>query len=343
MTRLRARSDDPLRKMTRKMVELPWPGHVSRDISFPYGDLYESIKFDALYRRQNEFKGDFVFHYTSAETFEKLISSEADLLLSRFNEMNDDEEVIYGWSQVLCFLEWTDGIQGLKLRLFRQAFDYRMYHTSQVPWVVSFSESPDSLSQWGMYTDRKLGGCSIAFDFRELNYAAERIQRGGSRDFDVFFLPCYYHHDDVRRILELWFEGCREVFGVIQKEEYKTVKSQRCELIEPLMFDMLMLATIIKYPGFEAEREWRLIIVPKHSESLEPVLLHGKYRYGINKCFSDRKPIYTMRWIRGVGASPHPKDSRSDRFWHLFDSFCAAGRRQWETGAWQSEIPYNGR
>ena len=154
MTRLRLRKDDPFRGMKAAMQKLPWPDSVARDAVVKYGDFYQSIIFNALYRRQAKFKGDFVFHYTSVDVFKKLIAPDGDLLLTRFDELNDDSEFEYGWQVVLNKLEWCSGISKLKLRLFVREMSIRRHEGARVPWIMSFSEAPDSLSQWSMYTDR---------------------------------------------------------------------------------------------------------------------------------------------------------------------------------------------
>ena len=102
-----------------------------------------------------------------------------------------------------------------------------------------------------------------------------------------------------------------------------------------------------KHSGFEAEREWRLFVIPnpikKETPIAPPFILNGKHRYGFNMCFAEKRSLYTMKWIRGVAVSPQPAAILSDRFWKVFDAFCKAGRAQWETGGWQSGIPYNGK
>lgn len=347
MTRLRLRKDDPLKGMTAEFNKLPWLGKANRDAAFRYGDFYQSIVFNALYRRQAKFKGDYVFHYTSAGVFKKLIAPGGDLLMTRFDELNDSSEFEYGWQQVLSELEWHCGISKLKIRLFVREMANRREEGVQIPWIMSFSEAPDSLSQWDMYTDRCHGGCSIAFDFREINYTVEKIRNNGGGCFDLCFLPCLYNRYEVGRAWKLLCTQHAAELAAIKNLAYSELKVRRADLIQPLMPDLLMLAAIIKHPGFEGEHEWRLMVRLKsnspESSSLSPIILNGKHRLGFNMCFGKNKQKYTMKWIRGVGASPQPSATQTVRFWKLFDDFCSAGRKQWETGAWMSEIPYNGK
>ena len=347
MTRLRLRKDDPLRDMMAAIRNLPWPDKLSRDSVFPYGDFCQSVKFDTLFRRQGQFKGDFVFHYTSCETFQRLIAPDGDLLMTRFDELNDDSEFEYGWQQVMGELEWRYDIRGRKAGLFVREMMNRCAEGVRIPWIMSFSESADSLSQWGMYTDRQHGGCSVVFDFREINYITESIRRNGHCCFEVFFLPCLYSRDEIKRGLKIWSLRYMDILEEIKNLEYQEVKAHRESLICPLISDLVMLAAIIKHPGFEAEREWRLFVIPnptpKGTPIAPPFILNGKHRYGFNMCFAAKRPLYTMKWIRGVGVSPQPTATLSDRFWKVFDAFCKAGREQWETGVWQSGIPYNGK
>ena len=333
--------------MRAELKKLPWPSKMGRDVVFHYGDFYQTIVFNALYRRQAKFKGDFVFHYTSFDVFKKLIASDADLLMTRFDELNDDSELEYGWQQVLRELEGRCGISKLKLRLFNQEMVSRREEGVQIPWVMSFSEAPDSLPQWDRYTNRNTGGCSIAFDFREINYMAEGLSKDKSSCFETSFLPCLYNQDEIGRAWRIFCSKWKSELKDTKGLTYQAVKAFKGRFLYPLMSDLLMLAAIIKHPGFESEREWRLIAVPRNArEGIKipaPILLKGKHRYGLNMCFAKNKPLYTMKWIRGVGVSPHPKESRFDRFWMVFDEFCNAGRKQWETGVWLSEIPYNGK
>lgn len=348
MTRLRMRKDDPLRQMKAEMAKLPWPQRACRDMLVLYGDFYQNITFSALYRRQGEFNADFVYHYTSIEVFEKLIASGGDLLLTRFDELNDDSEFEYGWDTVMDYLSWHYHIRGHKLGLFWRELNKRREEGGYIPWVMSFSEAPDSLYQWSMYTSREQGGCSIAFDFRELNYVVESIRKAEHREFDVCFLPCLYDSDEKNRVLKVWAARNKEALNCLENLSYFDLKKRQDELVKPLLADIFMLAAIIKHYSFKFEREWRLLVMPKTNATIKTrqkqFELGGKHRYGFNACFSGAAvPLFSTRWIRGVGISPHPRKTRSDRFWHAFDAFCAVGRKQSETGIWQSDVPYNGR
>lgn len=346
MTRLRLRNNDSFRAMKAELKKLPWPSRIGQDVVFHYGDFYQSIVFNALYRRQAKFKGDFVFHYTSFDVFKKLIAPGADLLMTRFDELNDDSELEHGWQRVLRELEWSCGISKLKLRLFNHEMVSRREEGVQIPWLMSFSEAPDSLPQWGRYTNRSTGGCSIAFDFREINYISEGIRKDECGCFEMRFLPCLYNQDEIGRAWRIFCNKWKSELKKIKDLTYQEVKAFKDYFVCPLVPDLFMLAAIIKHPGFESEREWRLIVVPRNVKKgttiPTPILLKGRHRYGLNMCFAKNRPLYTMNWIRGVGVSPHPKETRSDRFWMVFDEFCNAGRKQWETGVWQSEIPFNG-
>lgn len=348
MTRLRMRKDDPLRQMNAEMSKLPWPQRACRDMLVLYGDFYQNITFSALYRRQGEFNADFVFHYTSMETFEKLIEPGGDLLLTRFDELNDDSEFEYGWNAVMDYLSWHHDIRGHKAGLFWREMHKRREEGICLPWVMSFSEAADSLYQWSMYTNRQNGGCSIAFDFRELNYVVETIRHSVHNEFDVYFLPCLYDSEEKSRIFNIWSTRNKEILAQVKNLPYMELKKRQKEVLGPLLPDVFMLSAIIKHYSFKFEREWRLLIIPKASgvakSRQQPFELGGKQRYGFNTCFSEvGVPLFSARWIRGVGISPHPRQTRSNRFWHAFDAFCAAGRKQSETGLWQSEVPYNGR
>ena len=346
MTRLKLRKDDPIRNMMATMRGLPCPSKVADNFVIQYGDFYESIIFDVLYRRQPKFKRDFVFHYTSLEVFDKLIAPDGDLLMTRFNELNDYTELTLGWQYVMKRLKWSGYITGLKARFF-ESEKKRMIENSRIPYIMSFSEAGDDLSQWRGYTDRESGGCSIAFDFREINYTVYSVRKKEGGLFDFYFLPCLYEDEGTARVWNIWRDIRKSKLEEIRSLSYKELKPLKEWLIRPLVEELLVLSAIIKHHGFCSEREWRLMVVPKSREQVEaipePILLNGKHRYGLNMCFGLKKPLYSEKWIRGVGTSPHPKTSLPDRFWKSFDDFCKAGRKQWETGAWMSEIPYRGK
>ncbi len=347
MTRLRLRKNDPLRGLVLAIRGLPRPSRVDCGLVFPYRDFYHSILLDALFRRQDKFKGDFVFHYTSLDVFEKLIKPDGDLLMTRFDELNDDSEFEYGWQQIVQKMECNCGMQRRKVKLFVREKARMCAEGLQVPWIMSFSELPDSLSQWSMYTNRKSGGCSIAFDFREINYTVDVLRRDKRVEFDVWFLPCLYDWFEIERVWKVWCHEHNGALNAIMNLDYCDLKRRQADIFHPLIDDLFMLAAIIKHPGFSAEREWRLVVSPKKAANcnshVKPITVGAKHRYGFNMCFAKNKPLYTMKWIRGVGLSPNPDKSRYDRFWKVFDDFCKAGRKQWETGVWLSEIPYNGK
>ena len=59
--------------MEAELQKLSWFDRIDYKNIFHHGVFYQSIVFNALYRRQAKFNGDFVFHYTSVDVFKKLI------------------------------------------------------------------------------------------------------------------------------------------------------------------------------------------------------------------------------------------------------------------------------
>ena len=321
--------------------------------------------FDFLFERcAKHFDGHgMLYHYTSFDTLQRFVEDDGDFYCTNALALNDDSELIQGLSIAKNYLQkhfcWTEEC----LNWFEIAYRKLIVDGGVVlPWVMSFSRDGDSLTQWGMYTDRQRGGISIGIRRDNLWNAIDRIPGGYSKvvkvegegmvdqwknpAFLMQLLPCLYSETDKDVIDELFeFRGmtCRVAFERIGKAKYHNEVLPE-DLVTAIMA-IMEVSIVVKNEAFINEQEERLILFPKTSRLDDCELLGGKPRWrtyiGRTRKEGVGNPKYqALRGMfREIWISPHGERRvlmQNVRF--LLDKygmdFCAIKR---------SALPYNGR
>jgi len=113
--------------------------------------------------------------------------------------------------------------------------------------VCSFSEEPDSLSQWRAYGG-KSGGFAIGFPGETLF--------SDFKNTGIHFGKCIYDKDEQRNFIQ---EIVNDVFDTHKNWPKDGQDDYGRRLPNQLIPNLLRYAALLKHKSFEAEKEWRFI------------------------------------------------------------------------------------
>lgn len=318
--------------------------------------------YDFLWERRKELlKGEgLLYHYTSLGTFEKLLEDDGDFYCTNALMLNDDSELVSGLDIIQKHLKEKFGWTEDRMRWFAVGYRKLIAEGAIVlPWIMSFSRAKDSLTQWGMYTDRQKGGVSIGLRRDSLWDAIDRLpgryskvaidsdSNGSSKSaFILRLLPCLYAETDQELINELF-----EFRGTQSQDVFKRIgRVAHSEDIDPRDFQVALMtilevAVLVKHEAFRNEQEERLVLLPKTNVLQDCKILGGKPRWQtyIAETRKEGEGKASLKFLRGmfqeVMISPHG-DRQSlwltTRF--LLEKY---GMNFCELKC--SELPYNGR
>jgi hypothetical protein len=193
-----------------------------------------------------------LFHYTNAEALRCILTSKA-LWATHFRSLNDASEFSHGKEIVDVLMAAAVGAASGGERGFleraRPLLEAASNDEKLEPYVVSFCrDNGNRLSQWRAYGD---GGAGFAIGF---GYRRLRKHFGSVR-----VLPCVYDERLQQKILSQTVEEYgRAVQAAVSKWPALANPIEgfcRCNFISLL----LAYFALFKHPGFEEEREWRLV------------------------------------------------------------------------------------
>lgn len=124
-------------------------------------------------------------------------------------------------------------------------------------FVFSMSERQDVLSQWRAYCPR--GGFAVGINVSELAEVAAR--------HDFHLARCAYDSQEHRRLLAPIIDNAFAAAERELAERPGPLEEVRERIIGPFLNAFVNVAPLIKNSAFEEEKEWRLISVPKASNS----------------------------------------------------------------------------
>ena len=295
-----------------------------------------------------------VYHYTTIDTFAKLLADEADFYCTHYKALNDDSEFRLG---ILYALNYFDrkGVRSTSPHKFvGDAFLGMMHQKVLVPWITSFSGARDSLPQWIAYT-KDSGGYAIGFRYRDIHKAVSALmtrqsalasQRISKMKKMIYLLPCIYIEADggltrmmyrsiqpsdvADRLLEF-------LLGEYQDNLAAIFEPRGSQVREAIVAAVLLFASMVKHVSFSHEQEYRLVVQARlNKDTLKRCeLIGGKPRIhsNVNKII---KPLRLS--ISEIGRSPHGNLA-------LLDSTAELFRLKYgcEYGLYRSTSPYNGR
>lgn len=136
---------------------------------------------------------------------------------------------------------------------------------TRATYVASFSEDPDSLSQWRAYGSGT-GGVAIGFDPGDLG-AIAREQEGQ-------LLPCIYDEGRQEELMGTLVSDFQEQFRADCSAAPSLDEFTR-ELTLHFAESLIDLAPVVKHPAFREEKEWRLVVSAERPGRLQTSFRDG--------------------------------------------------------------------
>lgn len=191
-----------------------------------------------------------LFHYTNPVGLHGILTNR-EIWATSIHYLNDSSEFLHAVEIARCqtilaedLME--DELEILAINEMRSRLEKINHHRV---FVVSFSEDSDRLSQWRAYCGT--GGYSIGFESKAL------ISRSEMSKYSLH--KCIYdeklQEQTVKDAINLCIKPLKDQEKVKNHEPGKLL--ERIALFFVLL--ILHLAPLFKHPGFEEEREWRLV------------------------------------------------------------------------------------
>ena len=201
----------------------------------------------------------FLYHYTSLDSLRGIVEND-ELWLSHLFFQNDSEEYKYGIQLINEELEEQDDkVKDRSSRIILKALTEGLeILKKRSGFSLSFSEQPDSLSQWRAYANQ---GVAIGFKKEEL------IQKGKGM---VSLNKCNYDREYQKmKIKDIIFEIIGEYQRKFEINQHSKTEAEReiaKYVVDPVVTDALDdfimelsdICHTYKHNGFYQEREWRI-------------------------------------------------------------------------------------
>lgn len=210
---------------------------------------------------------DTIYHYTSVDVLNEMCKESGDFLATHFMSLNDSNEFFLG---VQLALKELEKCPALPARIRAGLPDFQKNAREQivaflrsesiVPWIVSFSQEADSLSQWVSYTDRLRGGVSIGFDRGALQTAVRETMEkthSSNANLTAHLMRCHYTNGDDA---EDWL---RNAFASVMSKRRNKGMSLGIQK-QRLLAAIILCAVAIKNESFSPEQETRLVLLASH-------------------------------------------------------------------------------
>jgi hypothetical protein len=203
-------------------------------------------------------------HYTDAFGVHGIISSDC-LWATATQFSNDLSEIEYAvsiaieiikemWGSKKAMSPWEKVLAEHLMQLFATPL-----HTFGQPFIVSFCEDGDLLSQWRAYG--RTSGFSLAFNPLSQGDKVRLVSRYG---FRTMVKKVVYDHDKQRERLRFIM---RRLIKLVNGFSFATTSSRgasaHVELALLLILEMTDWVCAIKHRAFSEEKEWRIITYPK--------------------------------------------------------------------------------
>ena len=250
-----------------------------------------------------------LYHYTTADVFDKLVEEGGELYCTHYMDLNDKVEFWKGFKYFSDYLvrkygnEPKEEILELQTAMKSLKDVWRKLHKLYVdaPWIMSFTTERDSLSQWRSYTDHTNGGVSVGFEKNGLENVLQECREKNGAGWDVVLFPCIYYGSGVDerldRLIDLLLERIDTNLSLWPEELNRTI---------------YLLSSIIKDASFEMEHEWRLVIQATDKVALKGAqVIGGKARLPLGIGMKGERRVGGL--MKEVLLSPH---GNKNRLWH---------------------------
>jgi hypothetical protein len=193
-----------------------------------------------------------LFHYTSAQSFLGVLTSDA-MWASHARYLNDPSELVYASGLIEAALGRWERRCGESSRRVMQTTCHMLTHLGETDalFAASFSEVGDLLSQWRGYGDFG-GGYAVGVRAAELDLAGKLA--------GVTLRPVVYERQAQTRIVE------QTLARFCGEEQAGGGPAERARARD-LHARLAMQAIFFKHSSFSEEREWRAVAVVDHASA----------------------------------------------------------------------------
>ncbi|HET7831740.1 MAG TPA: DUF2971 domain-containing protein [Gallionella sp.] len=201
---------------------------------------------------------DRLFHYTTLNGLRGIVESKS-LWLTRTAYLNDRSELKDAISLFQSEANiWASNLEAANVDvadlLTTTATQLDSFHETHI-CLASFCEDGDLLSQWRGYGG---SGSGVALGFS--GQTLERVNRTGWAKL----LRCLYdtneHRQVIRDLIRLLIKGYETWKKVVSSEKHASIRK---ELIGYFNTTFLQVAPALKNMHFAAEKEWRIVTLPR--------------------------------------------------------------------------------
>lgn len=219
---------------------------------------------------ENQEKKERVYHYTSMNTFFKIVDNAKDdyfvFRAGSIYTMNDRQEMILGYDYIKKYLPIIEKELDVKKeeKLFNMTNNptvNRKIEDNYGSWiknedttnfVISFSEKSDILPMWALYGDKGKGVC---LEFSP--YIIKKYYREYNIDEHLKIESCKYGEEEIKEFLLRNLKLIYELFLNQNSSEERINPLIKATYITTMC---CLTGAYIKHPGFEYEKEVRMNI-----------------------------------------------------------------------------------
>ncbi len=219
-------------------------------------------------RIKEEEKRERMYHYTSLDTFYKIIEGVKDDYFTfhagSIYTMNDTQEMLLGYNSIMKYLPTIE--DNLKVpeeekittilkdktknKLIMEKFGEWLINDDITNFVVSFSAKPDILPLWALYGGIGTGVC---LEFSPYQVKEHYTQKLNETKIDI--KHCVYKEADIKKLLLTELEI---VYKLFLKSNNGTGRKDSMQKLKYLATICGVIGAFIKHPAFEYEQEIRM-------------------------------------------------------------------------------------
>ncbi len=211
-----------------------------------------------------------LFHYTSLSGFKGIIT-DRNIWATDIGYLNDTREFTCALDAILSRIdERTKSHPELMKHLRTLIENFALRRETTPPYVVSFSEARDNLSQWRGYCGQG-AGVSLGFDPDYLNRLVIELGKSeeGEKNFTVGQLvKCLYPESEKNEVID-------KIIDFFLESPPDEAEEDVSDRLQAILGAVWMIAPTFKDQKFEAEVEWRII-----ARAAGEGALRRKYRDG---------------------------------------------------------------
>src|ERR1039457_2451973 len=199
--------------------------------------------------------GSPLFHYTSLATFNQILKTRK-LWASHFRYLNDVTEFRYAVQIISERIQSRQGEATILQRATNALGNLVPSDLLRGPYVISFSEDGDSLSQWRGYCSHT-AGVSMGFNSKMLSgqLSVMHDKTSGNEAVYGYLVQCIYEREEqyalVDQLIDFLLESIKD----------KDSDDPTCITHSSTFMSILpIIAPAFKDHAFRDEREWRIVV-----------------------------------------------------------------------------------